>query len=75
MIKWSKARIPATDTGWIIFTFIFVKLYCCLKTPKIDEKEAGNAPFLANNTKFHGSCAVGRLAWGNIGHFLLKDIE
>ena len=34
---------PPTDTKWLIFAHI--KYYCCLKIPKINNKEAGNGPF------------------------------
>ena len=38
-------RIQALDAGWTFLTFV-LKLYCCLKRPKINKKEAGDGPFL-----------------------------
>ena len=49
MFKRSWVRIPALDTGWTFFELICSKNcndVCLKKTWKIDEKEAGNGPFL-----------------------------
>ena len=43
VFKRSWVRIPVLYTGW---TFFHIKLYLCLvKSPKINEKEAGDGPF------------------------------
>ena len=49
MFKKLWVRIQAPYSGWIFSHRFVVKIVVCLKRPKINEKEAGDGPFLQKN--------------------------
>ena len=46
MFKKLWVRIQAPYSGWTFSHRFVVKIVVCLKRPKINEKEAGDGPFL-----------------------------